>query len=120
MNPIIKKLNERGRADHRASIRNLGEAVVALKEIHKLMRHTRAELLGEMSAEEYAEAFVDTKAFDEYVQDSYWQDNFSTDRCLEMMKEFAAGETVALTGIDEFEYDKFFYDTYECMEKGLS
>lgn len=68
----------------------------------------------------YADYFADTNWMNEYIQESYWEDNFSTRHCLEAMLASAKADNLELIGLDEFDYDTFFYNAYDCAEKGLS
>lgn len=71
-------------------------------------------------ARDYAEGFVETREFNTYVDEAYWERNFSTDVCLDWMLDRAKQEQIELTHVEDFDYDTFFYNAYQCTEKGLS
>ncbi len=73
-----------------------------------------------IEAKDYAEGFVETHDFNEYIDESYWDRDFDTDHCLEWMLSDAKKEGYELTNVDAFDHDGFFYNVYKCTEKGLS
>jgi hypothetical protein len=73
-----------------------------------------------MSAADYAEHFTYGRWFEEYVDESYWLDSFSTYEALEVMVMSAKDEGIHLFDLEEFDYDKYFWEAYRGMEKGLS
>ncbi len=73
-----------------------------------------------MSILDFAEQFVDTRDFEDYMQDAHWTLDFKTHIAFELMLEAANSEGVQLTDTQSFDYDKFFWNVYQNSEKGLS
>lgn len=69
---------------------------------------------------EFAETLANNDFFDDYIQDSFWTKEFKTSKCLAMMETEAKQQKITLTNEEDFDYDKFFFDLYNCTEKGLS
>jgi hypothetical protein len=72
-----------------------------------------------MSCAEFFLAYLDSD-WDSFADEMYWSDSYSSDACFDWLKARADREGVILTDVEEFEYDKFFWNTYRDTEKGLS
>lgn len=66
----------------------------------------------------YDESFQ--SSHDNMIQDGYWGDSYSTDKAFESMQRSAKNEGFTLTDADTWNHDKFLYDEYKNVEKGLS
>ncbi len=73
-----------------------------------------------IKAIDYAVDFSMTKVFEDYVDSAFWSRSFSSDEAYHMMLDEAAENGIILEGLDEFDYDNFFYETYKDAERGLS
>lgn len=62
---------------------------------------------------DYAEALADVGAFDNYIDESGWGDNFYTERCFDIMMASAEADGIILSDKDDFDFDTFFYDLYQ-------
>lgn len=74
-----------------------------------------------LTCEEFYEAYA-VDHIDEVIQDLFWDDP-AIDRMLiifESLKRLAKKEGVFLTDVNSWDYDAFFYNIWECTEKGLS
>lgn len=60
------------------------------------------------------------ETLDQYIQESYWTDDFSVDVAWQIMTKQADKEDVILTDEEDFDYNEEFYETYKATEKGLS
>lgn len=56
---------------------------------------------------------------DDYIQDAYWSGDFNTDVCLELCEEKARELGINIDPLLDV-YDSYFYEFYQCTEKGLS
>jgi hypothetical protein len=73
-----------------------------------------------MSYTDSAENFVMSHDWDTLVDEMHWDDDFSSDHCLEAMERHAKKDGVELSGLGLFDYDKYFTACYRDTEKGLS
>lgn len=73
-----------------------------------------------MTCEEYGEHFFMTYKFDQICDEMYWEGGVNTDRLFEIMRADAEAEGIVLSDSSEWDYDTFFYNAYQCAEKGLS
>jgi hypothetical protein len=72
-----------------------------------------------MSCADFFDACLDND-WDSFADEMYWSDSYNSDACFDWLKARADREGVILTDVEEFEYDKFFWNTYRDTEKGLS
>lgn len=68
----------------------------------------------------YFETLMNDGFFDEVMDSMHWSDSFNTETLLQIGLKEAAADEIELTGLDSFDYDTFFYNAYQCTEKGLS
>jgi hypothetical protein len=73
-----------------------------------------------INAKDYADDFSMSKAFEDYIDSAYWSDSFDTEEAFQMMMDSAQENGILLDNVDEFDYDRFFYEIYKDSEKGLS
>jgi len=73
-----------------------------------------------MSAIDFAERFIDTVNWRMLVDDMHWTDSFSAERCRNLMLFEATYQNKELTGLEEFDYETFFWEAYQAEERGLS
>lgn len=68
----------------------------------------------------YFETLLRDGFFDEVMDSMFWGDGLNTDTLLKIGLKEAEADEIELTGLDTFDYDDFFYNAYQCAEKGLS
>ncbi len=73
-----------------------------------------------LSAKDALSDFIDTDTFDDYLQTAYWDDNFNSDKALDLMLRWCDCNGIELTDLDTLNYDALFFNAYRCSEKGLS
>jgi len=73
-----------------------------------------------MNSVDFADKYVETEQFEDYVQDSHWNQSFNTDRALCHMLDNAEERGVEIVNLDSFDADQFFWEVYNSMERGLS
>jgi hypothetical protein len=73
-----------------------------------------------MKCEDLADKLANGDRFDTYIQESFWERNFKTSACLEILVDEANERSIQLVDLDEWDFDKYFYNMYRCTEKGLS
>lgn len=56
----------------------------------------------------------------DYIQDSYWSEDFSTEKAWQILKIVAVDEDIELTDEEDFDYVSEFENIYKVTEKGLS
>lgn len=70
------------------------------------------------------ESFVEQndKYFEERMQEMYWEwdGSIRTNELYDMMVKMAKEMCVQLTDLEVWDYDYYFYNWYQSMEKGLS
>lgn len=70
------------------------------------------------------EAFAERMDFDTwlstYIDESHWDDSFDTEFAFERLIASAEHNGVRLTDADTWDYDRYFWNAYQCAEKGLS
>lgn len=73
-----------------------------------------------MTCADFFLSYCDGIEWDSLCDEMYWGDSYSSDLCLEWLKRRAEQEEIKLTDLDDWDYDRFFYQTYRDTEKGLS
>jgi hypothetical protein len=73
-----------------------------------------------MTCEEFFESYMDGSDWHSLVDDMYWTDAYSSDRCFDRMKLMAKANHVLLKDEDTWSYESFFWNAYKNTEKGLS
>lgn len=74
------------------------------------------------NALKYVNDYLDSEDFENYVQDSFWRQNFSSDLVFGQIMQNAKDDLLFLEDIDEHMntiYD-LINEAYEIKEKGLS
>lgn len=66
------------------------------------------------------EQFADTEDYNEIIDEMYWEDNYSSERLFERTILAATKEGVIITDKDDCDYDGYFWNVWQCTEKGLS
>lgn len=71
------------------------------------------------------EQFIDRsfkleESINNYIQDSFYSEDFSPEVCLKIMIELNQDSEVLLTDLEDFDYDGYFSELYTVTEKGLS
>ena len=74
----------------------------------------------EMTCNDFFDNHYDNDELSSWIDEMYWGDNFTTDRLFEDMVSKAATLNVKLTDVDDWDYDRHFYDVWSSTEKGLS
>ena len=74
-----------------------------------------------MTCEEFYDAdSAVSYIYETVIQEQYWEDGYDGQQLFALLKERAAEQGITLTDIETFNDDRFFYDVYQCTEKGLS
>ena len=74
-----------------------------------------------MTCEEFYDADSNVSyIYETVIQEQYWADGYDGRQLFALLKKRAAEQGVTLTDIVTFNDDRFFYDVYQCTEKGLS
>lgn len=75
-----------------------------------------------MSTEEFAEILHDRYFYDALIDELYWeQAPNKTNQMLDATLEEAKRQGITLTDANTWVgYDEYFYNMYDCTEKGLS
>lgn len=71
-----------------------------------------------MTCQEYAEQ--NENEIDDYMQDAHWDGGLNTDCLFDSLIEWAKKDKINLTDIGIFDYDKYFWNIWMSMERGLS
>jgi hypothetical protein len=50
----------------------------------------------------------------------FWERSFNCEKVFNDMQKSADSLGIKLTDTEEFDYDTFFWNVYQCTEKGLS
>lgn len=72
-----------------------------------------------MTCEDYYETYLVYPIMD-YIDEMYWEKNYSAERLFNFLLKHAASQSIVLTDADYFDYDGFFWNVYQNTEKGLS
>jgi hypothetical protein len=57
---------------------------------------------------------------DLYIQESYWSEDFSSEKAYELLKVCLDEKGLILVEQDDLDYDTVFWEFYRFAEKGLS
>jgi hypothetical protein len=57
---------------------------------------------------------------DEMMQEQFWDGGVDTNKITDAFLAWAYQKNIQLTDLESFDSDKFFYNIYQCTEKGLS
>lgn len=70
----------------------------------------------------YADMYLDSKQFDDYIQDAYWRDSFDADKVIDLMLTQAQKDKVTLLNLDDSytELYKLIKIAKDTAEVGLS
>lgn len=76
----------------------------------------------ESSFHDYAERTKNQEMMDEIIQEMVWDGDgsFNADKLLKAIVDAAEKDGVIITDKDEFNYHDYFYNIWQCTEKGLS
>jgi len=74
-----------------------------------------------MTCLEFNDQLWNEGAYSEIHAELYWSDGYSSEKILKFFKEEAIRKNIELTDLEDFDYDKCFYDNYKSDDdKGLS
>ena len=80
-----------------------------------------SQVIEAMTCEEFYDSYSSAQdMIDEYVQDQYWDGGCNTESMFRALCALAKEKGVTLTDEADWSYDDFFYNVYQCTEKGLS
>ena len=74
-----------------------------------------------MTCKDFDEILWNEGAYSELHSEFYWGDGFSSNKMFEFFTNEAKSRNVELTDLEDFDYDKMFYENYKNDDdKGLS
>lgn len=73
-----------------------------------------------ISCENLAEMLIDRYAFDEIIDDMFWSQDYDSKRLVDKLLDYANDYGYELADYDDWDYETYFRELYECSEKGLS
>lgn len=63
---------------------------------------------------------INESDINEYIQESYWSEDFSVEVLEKILIEMAKDDGIILSDLDSFDWDKELRNIYQWTEKGLS
>lgn len=74
----------------------------------------------QMSCRAFADLLDNTYFFDDVVDGAFWNKSFKSETFFEAMKAEAERRDISLSDSEEWDYENYFWNLYQCSEKGLS
>ena len=73
-----------------------------------------------MTCEQFFDKHYDDHDLSSWIDEMYWERSFSSEKIFNDMVKAADSLKIELTDKDDFDYEEFFWNVYQCTEKGLS